>query len=171
MFSRIVPTIEATTIRPIGTKTVTLSDRQVSVAGSRSTPSFESASAPMPRMARTSAAPSRTFPAISTLEGIPGGVAPESSLSRVLIVLAHLVYVGKRLGVTPQPSASRVARRSLRSRRSSRRRRSGHVRRRSEPSMQPVTRTACDASRWLTTRLARADVADSWSSSAQTEGL
>jgi len=81
MFSRIVPTIEATTISPIGTKTVTLSDRQVSVAGSRSTPSFESASAPMPRMARTSAAPSKTFPAISTLEGIPGGGATESSIS------------------------------------------------------------------------------------------
>ena len=63
MLSTIVPTIEATTISPIGTKTVTLSDRQVSVAGSRSTPSFESARAPTPRMPRISAAPSRALPA------------------------------------------------------------------------------------------------------------
>ena len=40
MFSTIVATIDATTISPIGTKTVTLSDRQVSVAGSTN-PSFE----------------------------------------------------------------------------------------------------------------------------------
>lgn len=51
-----MPTIDRSTIRPIGTKTVTCSDRQVMVPGRRSTPSF--ASAPKPRTARTSAAPS-----------------------------------------------------------------------------------------------------------------
>jgi hypothetical protein len=71
MFSTIVPTIEATTMSPIGTKTVTLSDRQVNVAGSRSTPSFERASAPTPRIARISAAPSRTLPAVSTSRHYP----------------------------------------------------------------------------------------------------
>ena len=48
-----------------------LSDRQLSVAGSLSTPSFESARAPTPRRAKTSAAPSSTLPAVSMLRHYP----------------------------------------------------------------------------------------------------
>jgi hypothetical protein len=92
MFSTIVATIEATTISPIGTKTVTLSDRQVSVAGSRSTPSFESPSAPTPRMARISAAPSRTLPAVSMLREYPAASPRNRRLGRA-----------RRLTVRPRP--------------------------------------------------------------------
>ena len=80
MFSTIVPTIDTTTISPTGTKTVTLFDRQASVAGSRSTPSFESARALTPRMAKISAAPSRALPADSMLSRLPSlGIAQSRS--------------------------------------------------------------------------------------------
>jgi len=66
----IVPTIETTIIKPIGTKTVTppRADFQRSVPGSPSTPSRESTSAPIPRIASTAAPASRSFPAVCTRE-------------------------------------------------------------------------------------------------------
>ena len=64
-FKTIVATIETTTINPTGTKTLTLSDFQWSVKGSRSTPRRARTSAPTPSRASTRALPRSTLPAVS----------------------------------------------------------------------------------------------------------
>ena len=70
-------------MRPSGTKTVTFSDRHVSVPGSCPIPSFDRTNAPTPKMARTSTPPSRSFQAVSMLRRYPVGSRPTASRATI----------------------------------------------------------------------------------------